>query len=167
MRRLDHLEIAITEAGSALLKSMVRQFVWGPVEESLSFVDGRVFGRISTPGWGTAGPRLAAASSDLTVVSLWPMLDLPTDVEPASPTEFARTLCRVLTSSDIWILWSELDFDQRPVPELELSAAEASHRVLQLLEESRRLDLVAYSPSAADRLSPRPPLPRGPSNVTR
>lgn len=154
MRRLDHLEIAITNDGTAMLTSMVREFVWGPSQESLSFVDGHVFGRILTSGWCTASPRLVAASSNLTVVSLWPMLELPIDIEPPSSMEFARTLCRVLTASDLWILWVERDFDQYSPLELELNAEDVSHRVLRLLQEPLRLDMFAYSPSVAHRLAP-------------
>jgi len=149
MRHLDHLEIAITESGTALLSSMVREFAWGPAQESLLFLDGRVFGRLSGSGW-SKNPRLAAASSELAIVSLWPMIDLPSDIEPLL-TDFGRMLGHVLTASDVWIVWYERDFDQQSVSESIDDTHEVSEQVQRCVEGLSNAAFIAYSASAARR----------------
>ncbi|APR78927.1 Hypothetical protein A7982_04274 [Minicystis rosea] len=158
-----HLDIAITEEAAALLTcvTIMREFVWGTAEdEPLWFLDGHVFGRIYPHGWVGAGPWLAAASSDLTVVSMCPMLTLPAGVSQPPAPQLADALGRVLAVSDTWFLWSE-NFDERPPTLLELSAVEVSRRVRAGLEnKAAALDLIAYSPSAAARLPTWLPLTR-------
>lgn len=151
MRRLDQLELAITGSGVALLTPVVREFAWGPVQESHVFAGGRVFGRIATSPWNTRA-WLTAAAAGLTVVSLWPMLNLPSDIVPPAPGDFADVLFRVLTASGTWILWCEPDFDQSPVPEKVMTAEEASRSVQQCLHDFSSANLIAYSSSAASRL---------------